>query len=380
MATTPMFSPDGSLGDIPNAKIQDAVKAGFKLGVDLNAPNGDKGTVPIDKVHDAIKAGFSPFVPNEAQAAAKPPVSSAVPGNLTAPSTFGERLNAAGNPGSFEGHPENIGEYVPATIGNVVQGTKDIAKGNYSRGAHEVIKGAGNAVLPMAPVLVAGAPVAAAGAAAGGVAGQYLAKKGAQAVGATPDQQELAGDVGGIAGGIGGSKVGKLADFIPSTKAAGNSLKDIKATVGDVPINMTKPGNTALELYTQSERGANLPPVVRKFVMRATKPGSDPITYAEAKDFQSNVSSLSANERMNIKPNTMRLIGQLNADLKSSLADAADTQGKGQQFTDAMKEYHNAMRLKGWSEDAIGLVWKNALRAAGVYGAAKLLGVAKWEK
>lgn len=74
MATTPMFSPDGKIGDIPNSQVQAAVKAGFKLGVDMNAPNGQKGTIPMDKVHDAIKSGFTAFVPTEAQAQAHPPL------------------------------------------------------------------------------------------------------------------------------------------------------------------------------------------------------------------------------------------------------------------------------------------------------------------
>src|SRR5690349_8769957 len=40
-------------------------------------------------------------------------------------------------PGSFEGHPENVGEYVPATVGQAASGVKDIAEGNVSRGLHK---------------------------------------------------------------------------------------------------------------------------------------------------------------------------------------------------------------------------------------------------
>lgn len=167
-----------------------------------------------------------------------------------------------------------------------------------------------------------------------------------------------------------GRVAGKSADLIPSTERAGAALQDIKTTAGSVPIDMAKPGASALELYNQSQHGATLPKAVRQFVQRATQPGGEPITYAEAKDFQSNVSRLSANERMNLNPNTARLLGQLNADLKGSLEDAADTVGKGQKFTDAMKEYHNAMTLKGWTDTAKAYAWKAALGALGV-GAAK---------
>jgi hypothetical protein len=101
-------------------------------------------------------------------------------------------------------------------------------------------------------------------------------------------------------------------DILPSTQRASAALSDVKSVAGSIPIDMSKPGNTALELYTQSQRGATLPKVVRDFVNRATKPGADPITCEEAKDFQSNISNLSADEKMSLKPNTKRLVGQLN--------------------------------------------------------------------
>jgi hypothetical protein len=59
MATVPMFSPDGTVGDIPHERVADAVKAGFKVGQDMIAPDGSQGTIPIDKVPDAMKAGFA---------------------------------------------------------------------------------------------------------------------------------------------------------------------------------------------------------------------------------------------------------------------------------------------------------------------------------
>ena len=163
--------------------------------------------------------------------------------------------------------------------------------------------------------------------------------------------------------------VGKV---VPSASRAGAALEDVKAVAGDVPIKTGKVGDTALELWTQSERGATLPPSVRKLVQRMTKPGSDPMTYEEAKDFQSNISQLSADEKMTLKPNTKRLVGQLNQDMKAALEDAADTQGKGKQFVDAMKEYHNAMRIQGFSDKAIKLAVKAGLAASGIYGGEKL--------
>lgn len=60
MATTPMFAPDGTLGDVPTERVQDAIKAGGKVGVEMFAPDGTKGVVPAERFQDAVKAGGRP--------------------------------------------------------------------------------------------------------------------------------------------------------------------------------------------------------------------------------------------------------------------------------------------------------------------------------
>ncbi|HXM63726.1 MAG TPA: hypothetical protein VN950_22890 [Terriglobales bacterium] len=194
--------------------------------------------------------------------------------------------------------------------------------------------------------------------------------------------QETAGQGAGQAlvalGTAGAAKaVGAAANAIPSASRAEAALQDVKASAGSIPIDTSDVGDTALKIYEQSQRGANLPSSVNKLVRRLTAPNSAPMTYEEAKDFQSNISKLSADEQMKLNPNTKRLVGQLNQNLKGSLEDAADTVGKGQKFADAMKEYHHAMQLKGFSEDAINAAWKAALTGAGLYGASKIVGLDK---
>lgn len=53
-----MIAPDGTPGDVPQARVPDASKAGFKVAADLISPDGRTGIVPIDRVHEAINAGF----------------------------------------------------------------------------------------------------------------------------------------------------------------------------------------------------------------------------------------------------------------------------------------------------------------------------------
>ena len=208
------------------------------------------------------------------------------------------------------------------------------------------------------------------GAGAGNVAGQ------AGTTGAVQPMEAL--KTAGTAAVLQGA--GEIAGAVPRTARAGAALQDVRQAAGDIPIDMTKPGNTALELFTQSQRGASLPQAVRKFVIRATTPEATPITYDEAKDFQSNISRLSAEERLRITPNTQRLLGQLNSDLKDSLKDTAEIVGKGQKFADAMHEYHRAMQLKGWTQDVIDKAWKAALiGGAGAIGATAAYKILKAE-
>jgi hypothetical protein len=138
---------------------------------------------------------------------------------------------------------------------------------------------------------------------------------------------------------------------------------------------MAKPGDVALQIYEQSQRGATLPSAVRKLIVRAVAKDGPPITYAEAKDFQSNISSLSASDRMALNPKMARLVGQLNGALKDSLESAADTQGKGEQFAQAMKEYHNAMTLQEWTDTIKKNAWKAALTGVAGYELKRLLGL-----
>jgi hypothetical protein len=246
--------------------------------------------------------------------------------------------------------------------------------------AKDISKGIAVGSLPLLGGALAAAPLATtlglAGGTGGGVVGGYLGRKAGELV----DAPELGEDIGGLAGNLAGAGTGlalktKIPGLFPSAKGAGAALSEVKSVAGNVPIKMGKAGDTALELYTQSQRGGTLPKAVRDLVNRVTKPESKPITYAEAKDFQSNISRLSVAERMRLTPNVQRLVGQLAADLKTSLKDAADTVGKGEQFSQAMKEYHQAMQIRGMTDAAKAGAWKWALRGAGAYGIYKLLGI-----
>ncbi len=153
-------------------------------------------------------------------------------------------------PGSFEGHPENIGEYVPASAGEIAGGVKDIYQGNVAKGGRRVISGAAAAAAPAA-ALVGLTPAnigttfrGVAGAAAGTTATHAVAK----GLGASEDQAGLAGDVAGVVtGGLSGAaRPGtRIRDSISTI--AEPAIEAGKSAAEDIPV--LGPGIKALSKY-----------------------------------------------------------------------------------------------------------------------------------
>lgn len=176
------------------------------------------GAVANPEAPDFIPAETPDFIPHEEKPAAKPGIWSSIKNAFTGPmgpgasipelkKSYQDKGGKVEMPGSFEGHPENVGEYVPATAGRAAEGAVDMSRGNYAMGLHKEVQAVGNAVAPMAPFFVAAAPVAAGRAAVGGYLGSKAGTGIAHAAGATDDQAALAGDVGGAVGGYAGVKL-----------------------------------------------------------------------------------------------------------------------------------------------------------------------------
>lgn len=53
----PIFAPDGSFGEVPLARLHDAMNAGGKRAEFMVSPDGKTGYIPSDRVQDAVKAG-----------------------------------------------------------------------------------------------------------------------------------------------------------------------------------------------------------------------------------------------------------------------------------------------------------------------------------
>jgi hypothetical protein len=292
-------------------------------------------------------------------------------------------VEPGGMPGVSEGAglAGGLSEYDKSVAQGVGGGAKDIAHGNVAKGAHEIIGGVGSALTPILSLTVPAAPLATLGAFGGGQAGGYLANKGATALGATPDQAALAGDVGNIAGGIAGGTLGHYGQRSlpgPTFARAKTGFQEVAKIANPEAVDITKPGNTALEIQKMTdEYGAGTQPrSVRKFVQRITDPNKGPLTYEEARNFYSTISKLSADEQQRMPGNMKRLVGQLRADLDESITAAAARRGKGPEYTQAMKDYRRASQgekaIQGLKKFGTGAALTGATGATG-YGLYKAL-------
>jgi hypothetical protein len=124
-------------------------------------------------------------------------------------------------PGVSEGAGlrEGLNEYSKQSIGQVGAGLKDIGQGNITKGAHETLSGGMNALTPAAGFVPMGTL---ARGAVGGMLGSKTASGTVGLMGGGEDAQDLAGDVGGIAGGYGATRNvpmnGRLSRMIDVTK------------------------------------------------------------------------------------------------------------------------------------------------------------------
>jgi hypothetical protein len=127
-------------------------------------------------------------------------------------------------------------------MGHTTQGVSDIGQGNYAKGTNEVIKGASPMAIPFLPSAVVEAPVASGVAAAGGYVTGKTGKAIAQAGGATPDQQELAENVGNLVGGYGAYRAAKAAPGVFSaTKDFISKVNSIDPKLGKDLLGVMSP-------------------------------------------------------------------------------------------------------------------------------------------
>jgi hypothetical protein len=171
--------------------------------------------------------------------------------------------------------------------------------------------------------------------------------------------------------------VAKGIEAIPSAARAGERFQSVARVANQVPIDVSAPGDVALRIADLAQRGGGTnwgPPPVRQFIQYVTDPKKPPMTYEVARDFASNISRLSTKDLASIPPAMMREIAGLRVTLNKSVAEAAQTAGKGTEYVKAMTEYAKAKQLQGAIEDALA----GAKKALPYAGAGAVFGGSHW--
>jgi hypothetical protein len=249
--------------------------------------------------------------------------------------------------GVYNGAPERVGEYMaslPLGLLKTVKGGGELAQGKVLPGVKDVAGGALQAAT-MPSAFVGGPEAGLVG--QGGLATRAVstAAKGARAASDT------------------------VGEFIPSAERAGEAFSQIMSAAHDVPVNVTKPGNTALRIQDLANSGGSMPKVVRDFLKRVTDPDKGPLTYAEARDFYSNATRLSADEAQRLTGSMKLQVAKFTSDLDAAISGAADRVGKLDQYRKAMGEYHSAMRLQALGQGVKDAAVSTAAKAAAGAGA-----------
>jgi len=128
----------------------------------------------------------------------------------------------------------------------------------------------------------------------------------------------------------------------PTFARAKMGFQEVASKANPAVVDTAVPGNTALEIQKMAASGGSQPKVIRDFVSRVTDPNKPPLTFEEARKFYTNASRLSADESQRLTPDMKRMVGQFRADLDAEITKAAASQGKGPQYTQAMKDYRRA--------------------------------------
>ncbi len=134
---------------------------------------------------------------------------------------------------------------------------------------------------------------------------------------------------------------------IPSAQRAGQTFQELKGALGNHTVAVTDRLADALgEIKGAVDTGSTLPTAINKFVTRIADVDEGPLTYNDARQLYSNISDLSASERMAARPKDLRLIQEFKHALGDSISQTADSAGKLQDYQNAMSEFAKSKRIE----------------------------------
>jgi hypothetical protein len=167
---------------------------------------------------------------------------------------------------------------------------------------------------------------------------------------------------------LGGPAADAAMQAIPSRVAAGRMFESVMSDAGQVPVSLTRSMAPLERTQQLASSGASPVRVADQLYQRANT--VNPIPYREARDFASNISSLSPNEVAGMNGPMGSAINSLRGAFHQDIADAAGTVGRGQDYLDAVREYARASQNSATAK----VIGKYLATALGAGAAAKFLG------
>ncbi|HVW77979.1 MAG TPA: hypothetical protein VHB45_10230 [Alloacidobacterium sp.] len=162
-----------------------------------------------------------------------------------------------------------------------------------------------------------------------------------------------------------------IAEKIPTTSKAGKLFEAVARDANDIPVTLDNAKDAALNLMDW-QRKTNLGPTLNKFLNRITNPKLGPLTYEEARSYQSLLGNMAAEDKMRLAPIVQKDVYALLDGLKADVGNATAQVGRGEDYINAMNQYRQASRINDAKDVAKDYAIKTAAGAAGVGGAYKL--------
>lgn len=178
-----------------------------------------------------------------------------------------------------------------------------------------------------------------------------------------------ASDVAGVAtklpaAGRKASSLGNAAlESVTGASDARQAFQELEGTLGQHTVAMTDELKTALDDLKEftDVTGRNPPSVVTKLVTRMADTEQGPLTYKEARIAYSDLSDLSASDKMNANAKLSRLVIPVKQALGNAIGQTADAAGLLQKYQTAMKDFSQSQQMTEFGQKIL-----KALAGAGI--------------
>lgn len=153
-------------------------------------------------------------------------------------------------------------------------------------------------------------------------------------------------------------KIGKYgeqaAELLSPIAAGANTLRkgagasklfdEVMTAAKGQPVNLTRTQAPLERIAQLTDAGGPTLTAPNKLMLRSQQ--INPIPYEEARDFYTNISNLSKQDKQIANRPMLREVGNLRSAFNKDIGETANSVGKGEQYNQAMQDYARAARLK----------------------------------